>query len=200
MSKVILYIHGKGGHASEAENYKEAFSGFDIVGFDYDEYLPWIIEGNIKGFYDELKSQYDCVYVLANSIGAYLAMYALQNKNVERAFFISPILDMGRLITDMMDWANITEFKLHEKKEIITDFGEVLSWDYLQFTRENPLDWLVQTEILYAEKDHLTSPKTIAQFVAEHKNARVTTMTNGEHWFHTEEQLRFLNDWLKEVV
>ena len=29
---------------------------------------------------------------------------------------------------------------------------------------------------------------------------RLTVMENGEHWFHTAEQLAFLDGWVKEVL
>ena len=88
---------------------------------------------------------------------------------------------------------------MYEKKEIITNFGETISWDYLCFVRENPIKWDVPTEILYAEKDELISRQTVDSFVNSH-NASLTVMKNGEHWFHTEKQLLFLNQWMKNVM
>lgn len=199
MKKVILYIHGKGGNASEAQQYKNNCSGFDIVGLDYDVDFPWIVEKPIKEMYDQLSRKYECIYVIANSIGAYFTMHALKNCKIEKALLISPIVNMERVILDMMQYANVSEKQLYEKGEIPTDFGEILSWKYLTFVRENPIEWNVPTEILYAKNDDLTSMKTINEFVNKH-NAKLTIMENGEHWFHTEEQLAFLNDWMKKVT
>lgn len=106
---------------------------------------------------------------------------------------------MELLILDMMQWANVTEKELYEKREIQTDFDETLSWEYLKFVRENPINWDVPTEILYAEKDNLVSCKTVDSFVANH-NANLTIMKNGEHWFHTDEQISFLDKWMAKVV
>jgi len=157
------------------------------------------VQNQIKPVYDKAHERYDYVYVIANSIGAYFAMHTLQNCDIERALFISPILDMERLILDMMSWANIAEKELYEKKEISTDFGETLSWQYLCCVRENPISWNVPTEILYAGNDNLTSRQTVDRFVNNH-NSNLTVMDNGEHWFHTDEQLTFLNDWMKKAV
>ena len=55
---------------------------------------------------------YKSVQVIANSIGAYLAMNALSDKQIEKAYFISPVVNMEKLITDMMLWANVTEDEL----------------------------------------------------------------------------------------
>ena len=126
-------------------------------------------------------------------------MNSLGGKNIERTFFISPIVNMERLITDMMQWANVTENKLREKEKIKTDFGEVLSWEYLCYVRENPIKWTIPTNILYGEKDILTSYQTMADF-ADKTGATITVMKNGEHWFHTEEQMNYLDAWLKESL
>ena len=149
MKKVILYIHGKGGSYLEAEQYKKNCIGFDMIGIDFNEYLPWIVQNQIQLVYNEARERCDYIYVIANSIGAYFAMHTLQNCNIEKALFISPVLDMERLILDMMSWANVSEKDLREKGEIPTDFGETLSWKYLCFVRENPIIWNVPTEILY---------------------------------------------------
>lgn len=199
MKKVILYVHGKGGNYLEAEQYKKNCQGFDIVGIDYNEYLPWLARKQFQAEYDRLSCEYDSIVVIANSIGAYLTMYSLQKCKIEKALFISPTLDMERLILDVMQWANVTEEELQERKEIQTDFDETLSWEYLTFVRENPINWNVFTEILYASKDNLTSFDTVKTFVGTH-NARLTVMENGEHWFHTKEQLAFLDEWMKNVI
>ena len=41
---------------------------------------------------------------------------------------LSPVVDMDDLITNMMQWANVSEAQLKEVGEISTDFDETLSW------------------------------------------------------------------------
>ena len=124
-------------------------------------------------------------------------MNTLADKKIEKAYFISPVVDMENLIGNMMLWANVTEDKLREQKEIQTSFGETLSWDYLCYVREHPIIWNIPTHILYGEKDNLTSYETISRF-ADKIGATLTVMKNGEHWFHTEEQIAFLDEWMKK--
>ena len=114
---------------------------------------------------------------------------------INEALFISPIVNMEKLITDMMMWSNVTESDLQSKKEIPTKFGETLSWDYLCYVREYPIEWRIPTCILYGEKDNLTSGETISEF-SNRINATLTVMDDGEHWFHTDEQMKFLDDWI----
>lgn len=195
----ILYIHGKGGSHMEIEQYKMNCKGFDMIGVDYDVYLPWMVQSKIKNAYNELCSKYEGIYIIANSIGAYFAMHTLQNCDIKKALFISPILDMEKLILDMMNWASVSEKELCEKGEIETDFNETLSWNYLKFVREHPIEWHIPTSILYAKKDHLNSLKTVNEFVQRH-NSQLTIMENGEHFFHTDEQISFLNNWMKAAL
>lgn len=51
---------------------------------------------------------------------------------------MSPVLDMERLIRDMMGWANVTEAQLEREQSISTDFGQTLSWEYLSYARSIP--------------------------------------------------------------
>lgn len=196
MKNAIIYVHGKGGSAKEVEQYREVCLGFDVIGVDYNDYFPWIAVPKIIEAYDSAHRNYDNIYLIANSIGAYFSMLALKGRPIEKAFFISPIVDMEALITGMMHRMNITEELLKEKGEVLDDSGEVISLDYLSYARDNPIIWNTPTEILYAENDFLTPRKIVDKFAAKH-GAGITVMQNGEHWFHTKEQLEFLHDWLK---
>ena len=53
--------------------------------------------------------------------------------------------------------------------------------------------------ILYAGKDHLTAREAVDDF-ARRFGCTVTVMENGEHWFHTEEQLAVLDAWLRREL
>lgn len=133
---------------------------------------------------------------MANSIGAFFSLASLNEKLVDASYFISPVVDMEQLICNMMQWADVSEAELAEKLEISTTFGETLSWKYLCYVREHPVSWEIPTHILYGEKDDLTSMETIKTF-AKKNNAELTVMPGGEHWFHTKEQMQFLDNWIK---
>lgn len=114
MQKAILYIHGKGGNAGEADHYKEVCEGYAVLGLDYRGDTPWDTEAELWAACDTLAGNYESVAIVANSIGAYFAMNALQGSAIRQAFFISPIVDMEKLISDMMGWAGVTEEELRE--------------------------------------------------------------------------------------
>ena len=126
-------------------------------------------------------------------------MCALGEKNISEAMFISPIVDMEKLIKDMMTWADIGEEELQERGTIPTGFGETLSWEYLLYVKNNPIEWHIPTSILYGGKDNLTSLLTISEFSKE-IGAKLTVMEEGEHWFHTVEQMEFLDNWILDSI
>lgn len=195
MKRLVIYVHGKGGNAEESTHYQPLFAESDVIGIDYKSQNPWEAKNEFSYFYDLHSKEYDSVILIANSIGAFLSMNALSDKRIEKAYFISPIVNMEKLIADMLMWSNVTEDELCSKKEIQTDFGETLSWEYLCYVREHPIVWTVPTHILYGENDNLTDYETISEF-AHRIGATLTAMKNGEHWFHTKEQMKFLDNWI----
>ena len=197
MKNAVLYIHGKGGSATESEHYKSLFPDYDVMGLDYQTFTPWETGKEIYHAVTRLKEEYDRVILIANSIGAYFSMNADIGAMIDRAYFISPIVDMEKLIADRMTWTNVTEDELKEQGVIRTDFGEDLSWEYLCYVCEHPVKWSVPTTILYGRNDALTSYETIIAFT-EKRHASLTVMENGEHWFHTKEQMQFLDNWIRE--
>lgn len=194
----VLYIHGQGGSAAEAEHYRPLFEDCRVVGLDYSSQSPWEAKEEFPKLFDAVCGQEQPVTVIANSIGAFFAMTALSDKNIEKAYFISPVVNMRKLIEDMMTWANVSEDELCKKGVIETSFGQTLSWEYLSYVRNHPIDWTVPTHILYGSRDNLTSLAAISEFAAQ-TGATLTVMENGEHWFHTEEQMKFLDHWIGSV-
>lgn len=195
MKNTVIYVHGKGGSAEEATHYKALFPEAEVIGFDYQAAAPWEAKEEFPQFFTEQRKRCDRLTLVANSIGAFFSMFSLDETWIDRAYFISPVADMEKLIDSMMLWAGVSEQELSEKREIPTAFGETLSWRYLTYVREHPISWRIPTHILYGAHDNLTSPETISAF-AERIGAELTVMPDGEHWFHTEQQLRFLDNWI----
>lgn len=196
---LIIYVHGKGGAAEEAKHYQKLFPNSDVIGFDYHSQTPWEAKIEFPKFFEYYSNEYASITLIANSIGAFFAMNSLSEKNISKALFISPIVDMEKLIIDMMMWSNVNEKELQSKKLIPTEFGETLSWDYLCYIRNNPINWHIPTYILYGGKDSLTNRVTITEF-ANKAGAELTIMENGEHWFHTDEQMKFLDNWVCNIL
>lgn len=195
----VVYIHGKDGNINEAKHYRQLFPSYDVIGIDYKSSVPWEAREEIHNAILDLKEKYEKIILIANSIGAFFAMNADIEKYLSHAYFISPIVDMEKLIVDMMNWTGISESYLKDKGIVHTDLGEDLSWEYLCYVRKHPIKWSVSTDILYGSKDNLTSLESMTAFVKSH-HASLTIMDDGEHWFHTEEQMQFLDQWIRNCI
>lgn len=194
---IVVYVHGKGGNASEAEHYKQFFNE-NVYGFDYKSENPWDAKAEFSQEFKELSEKYNKITLIANSIGAYFLMNSEIEKYVSKAYFISPIVNLERLILDMLEWAGATEQELEKKRIIPVDFGDDLSWDYLQYVRKHKISWTVQTDILYGSNDNMQSLDTIKEFCSK-APATLTVMNGGEHWFNTKEQIEFLDKWIRNI-
>jgi len=196
MKELVLYIHGKGGSAAESEHYAPLFPGREVVGLEYQTFTPWEAGREIFEAVTKRAVAGRRITLIANSIGAYFSMSAGIDAMIDRAYFISPIVDLERLIRDMMDAAGVTEAQLKAAGVIAADFGEELSWDYLCRVRAHPVRWSAPTRILYGACDGLTAYETVAAFAKAH-GAALTVMEGGEHWFHTPSQMLFLDEWIR---
>ena len=198
MSTAVVYVHGKDGLVQEAEHFKTLFPDCEVIGFDYMADNPWEAIPEFSTFFARLMPQYESIILIANSLGAYFSMESGIAPMIRKAYFISPVVDMEKLILNMMSWKGVTEEELQEQEVIPNEYGDDLSWEYLSYVREHPVDWDVPTEILYGDQDNLTSLETMTGFAEKH-HAGLTVMQGGEHWFHTEEQMRFLDEWVMNV-
>ena len=116
MKNLIVYVHGKGGPAQEAEHYKMLFPHDVVIGFDYHAQTPWEAKEEFFPFFAEKRRLCEQLTLIANSIGAFFALSTLDEALVDKAFFISPIVDMEALICKMMQWSNVNEQALAEKR------------------------------------------------------------------------------------
>ena len=200
MKNAVIYVHGKDGSSNEANHYKQFFNdNYEVIGFDYKSKFPWQAKEEFQKYFDFIIPKYNEILLIGNSIGAYFSMISLSGKQIKKAMFISPIVNMENVILNMMKWENVSEEELEAKKIINTSFGESLLWEYLSYVRRNSIIWDIPTSILYGEKDDITPLKTINNF-ANKINANLTIMSDGEHWFHTEEQISFLDSWFEKLI
>ena len=210
--KLFLYIHGKMGSKEEAAHLAEIVypMGYQVLSIDLpghgertgemERFVPWEVVPELQAVYANTQKRWKKISLYANSIGAYFSLLALRDAKLEKSLLVSPILDMEKLIRDMMGWAGVTQEQLWQAGEIHTAFGETLSWKYLTYAEEHPITrWDSPTAILYAGQDHLTERETVDAF-AKRFGCTVMVMENGEHWFHTEEQLAVLDAWLRKEV
>jgi len=49
------------------------------------------------------------------------------------------------------------------------------------------------------QRNLVVSEEVGCDFISEYQ-CKVTTMPNGEHWFHTPEQLAYMKAWEKKII
>lgn len=170
---IVLYVHGKGGSAAESEHYEPLFPNCEIFGVDYQAETPWEAGTEIRAAVERHSSKGNDIILIANSIGAFFCLHAQINKTVTKAYFISPVVDIKKVN------------------------GVKLNDEWLDFVGSHPVEWETPTHILYGSGDGLVPLESIREFAQIH-NASLTVMENGEHWFHTDEQMEFLDSWIRE--
>lgn len=209
--KVYIFIHGQSGCKEEAEAFAPTAisKGYQVLGIDLPEHggrsdgaklTPWEAIPELRRVMAYARENYQSVSIRANSIGAWLSMMAFAEERIEKCLFVSPIPDMLRLIRRMMEWAGVIDAQLEAAGEIGTNFGQTLSWKYLKYVEERPITKLAApTAILYAGRDNLVEREGIDAF-ANRFGCSLTVMEQGEHWFHTPEQLAVLHDWTRKNI
>lgn len=154
----------------------------------------------LRAVLEYAQARWQEISVMGCSIGAYFALMAYKNAPIHKVVFLSPVLDLRRVIENMMMWAQITREQLKEAGEIPTEFGETLYWTVYTYVCENPIEqWGIPTAILYGEADNMTSREILDAFSTRF-GAEVTILSDGEHYFHTPEQLAAYARWLKSVL
>lgn len=209
--KIYLYMHGQGGNKEEARMfaYVAAKKHYQVLSIDLPQhgqrcdtykFEPQDVIPELHIVMNFLRLEWSHISLCANSIGAWFAMMSYAQTDIEQCLFISPIVDMHALITQMMKWSNVDVEQLQKEKQIVTNFNQTLSWDYYQFVVQHPIVmWNHTTHILYAEFDEMTSYLLIKNF-QDRFACEVTIMKNGEHWFHTTTQLEYLEHWFQQKV
>lgn len=208
--RLWLFVHGRMGRKEEAEDFAPFAEkrGAQVLAVDLPghgertdespELIPWQVIPELRRVMAAGRAGWSSVSLRANSIGAWFSMLAFADTPPERSLFVSPVLDMEKLIGNMLLWAGVTEEELIRRGRIPTDFGQTLDAEYLRWVRENPIRrWDSPTAILYAGRDELTDRSTVDAFVSRF-GCELTVMEQGEHWFHTPEQLAVLNAWTEE--
>lgn len=208
-NRVYLYIHGQGGCKEEAENFAKIACkySYQVVSIDLpmhgerseekDCFDPMSIVPELTSIMEYAKSNWTQISLFANSIGAWFSMLSFENEKIEKSLFVSPLIDMHQFISKMMTCENVSESQLEQELIIHTSFGRTLSWEYLLYVKKHPITkWNTPTKILYGEYDELTEYNIVEKF-SQHFRCDLTVIENGEHWFHTEEQLKILHNWVE---
>ena len=206
--RVCLCVHGKMSCKEEAEGIARIAceKGYQTVSFDLPRHGEridslqrcdiWNGKRDLKLIADYVFTRWREARLYACSLGAFFSLHVYREYPFTKCLFQSPIVDMEHLIQKMMQWFEITEERLQREQEIDTPI-DVLSWQYLQYIRENPTDrWSIPTCILFAGKDNLQSPKIMSDF-AERFHCQLTVSKFSCHPFMEDDDIPVVEEWLR---
>lgn len=184
--------------------------GYQVLSFDLPEHgerkndstpcKPQFCVSDLSVIMNYGKEHWKEISLFACSMGAYFSLLAYKNDPLRKALFLSPVVNMEKVIENMMLWFNVTPERLQKEMTIETPIGQKLYWDYFCYVKQHPINtWNTNTYIMYGAKDELCEFETINYFVKKH-SCGLEVMDAGEHYFHTEEQLNVFKHWLWDNI
>lgn len=205
-NRVYVHVHGKMSRKEYAESFAAIAEtkGYQTLSFDLPEHGErtdskrcdvWDGVSDLRTISDYAFANWERVSLYACSIGAYFSLNAYNTMPFEKALFQSPIVDMERLVKNMMLWSGVTEAELESKKEIPSPV-DTLRWDYYQYIISHPItQWNIPTAILYGGKDNLQPEESVRAF-AEKFGCSLTVSENSEHPFMAQSDALIVENWL----
>lgn len=214
LDKLFVVVHGNMSNKEDdfiaifAE--EAAVRGYQVLSFDLPKHgerkfenYPCKVQNCVKDLGTIMRyanSVSNNISVFASSMGAYFSLLTYSNEPLQQCLFLSPVVNMECIINNMMTCFNVSEERLKLEKEISIPNGHILYWDYYCYVKEHPIVvWEKPTSILYGSEDSLCEVDEISAFV-KCFNCDLQIMEHGEHYFHTEEQLKFFRQWLKNHI
>lgn len=209
--KIIIAAHGS--HSSKIDDCmwvlaEEAVKkGYQVLTFDFPQHGERVCETErlmpnecvreLEAMYSYAKNCAKSVSVFGCSMGAYFQLLAYADFAIDRAWFLSPVTDMERIIRNLMAYCHVSEEEFWERVTVENDI-ETLYYPYYTYVKSHPITkWGHETYILRGERDMLCEYEAVRQF-ADTFQCELTQQKEGEHWFHTTAQLEFFRAWLRE--
>lgn len=212
--KLFIAVHGNMSNKSDdviVEFVEAAVAkGYQVLSFDLPEHGDRKNENyacKVQNCVHDLniimsyaKSLSNSISLFACSMGAYFSLLSYKEDSLKQCLFLSPVVNMERIINNMMTWFNVSENRLKEEKEISTPIGQKLYWDYYCYVKEHPIvKWNKETSILYGLEDDICELDVVSNF-AKVFYCNLQVMERGQHYFHNEEQLQYFRQWVERHV
>lgn len=212
--KIFISVHGN--MSSKDDDLIKIFAeeaidkNYQVLSFDLPEHGDRKGEGyackvqncvrDLTAIMEYVKTISSHISVFACSMGSYFSLLAYRDLPLKQCLFLSPVLNMEKIINNMMTWFNVSEDRLKAEKEIETPIGQKLYWDYYCYVKSHPIDkWNQSTAILYGSNDNLCESDVVSEF-AKRYHCKLNVLKDGEHYFHTDEQLDYFRKWLKDNI
>ncbi|MDZ5034068.1 alpha/beta hydrolase, partial [Clostridium perfringens] len=158
--KLFIAVHGYMSNKEDvviqilAEEARQ--KGYQVLSFDLPEHgerksdsTPCKVQfcvSELSIIMNYAKEHWKEVSLFACSMGAYFSLLAYKNDILRKALFLSPVVNMERIIENMMIWFNVTPERLQKEMTIETRIGQKLYWDYFCYVKQHPINsWNTDT-------------------------------------------------------
>ncbi len=210
--KLIIAIHGMLGSKEDfvllaAETVSK---GYQVLSFDLPEHgerkneayacTPHNAIKDLTSVMNYAQTLSGCISLYACSLGAYFSLLAYQDTALEQCLFQSPVVDMLRLIGNMMKAANISEKQLKTEKVIANRYGPKFEWEYYSYVKAHPIEkWRIPTSILMGAEDEVSEVDTVKAF-ASRFNASLKLLEGSKHYLHGEKESQEMKEWMRKNI
>lgn len=199
VGKAMLYIPEHRNSTGEAALFSKDCPGYDMVDFSYRLYNPWEIKSSIQKKYCELREKYDVVAIMAKGVGAYFAIDSLGEEQVDKALFVSPVIDVECFIQTILEKTGISEDKLFEEQVISSGYDQDLSWEQYDYFKKNVLSWSSDADVIMGSDDKYENVELIKSF-AKANQCELCIIEGANHDFDSPEQQSEFREWLQNKV
>lgn len=140
------------------------------------------------------------ISLYACSLGAYFSLQSYANSALEQCLFQSPVVDMQRLIGNMMKAAGVTTERLQAEKVITNPYGPQLEWEYYSYVQAHSIErWSVPTDIVMGSEDEVSEVEAVRAFAVRFK-ASLKLLEGSKHYLHTTEEVAVIKEWLRSRI
>ena len=181
--------------------------GYQVLSFDLPQHGERVYETDfimpdecvkeLTYMYEYAKTHAREISLFGCSMGAYFELLAFADFDIDKVFFLSPVTDMERIIHNLMKYCDINEQQFKETITVENDI-ETLYFPYYGYVKAHPIvKWHHKTYILRGETDTLCEHSYVKAF-SDKFGCELTVQKGGEHWFHTDFELVFFRNWIRE--
>jgi len=159
-------------------------------------FTPMDASPEVRAFARLARSQSTEVSLLANSIGAYFSLCDTPAGTFERAWMVSPLLDLEYYIRDIMAEYSVTDEQLEAQTVIDTPRG-VLERSYLRFVEEHPARLNAPSWIIRGDQDEVVPLNALSRFVGA-PGVELVQVEGGQHFLGQPPHLDTVVAWFEE--
>ena len=210
---VLLVVHGFMSHKEDRFTRKCAEvcdeKGIQVFSFDLPEHggrnqqepeltiQQAIIE--MKSIMEYLQSKYSKISLGACSLGAYYSLLAYADVPIQNCILLSPVVDLIELTNGMLDNDKKTLDDLRKNPILVLSDGMVVKLQDYEYLIQHPIiNWNIPTSILYGLHDALIPITSIQSFSLKY-NCEVIYSKHSEHYFHTEDDMIQVKNWINQI-